>query len=161
MKNLEAALEKQLTLLNEFHGLLKRETTELADVHLDAMAKINVQKDELSLRIHASTSELRTVIQEVAAREGLSLQTELGVLSIRLTQKGNREIALLHTALNETANQIKALLTLNCEIAERFASSIGTALDFIARIVNQTSTYGSSGSYQQRPAGAVMINREA
>ena len=47
------------------------------------------------------------------------------------------------------------------EIAEKFAASLGNSLEFVSRIINQTSTYGASGSYQQRPAGSVLINREA
>lgn len=70
-------------------------------------------------------------------------------------------MARFHAELNATADQIKELLNLNRDIAARFAASVGNTLDFLTRIINQTSTYGSSGSYQQRPSGAMLINREA
>ena len=161
MKTLIVALEQQLRLLEELHSLLKRETNELADVHLDAMAEINVRKEDLSSRIAAHAEKLRAAIQEVASHEGLSSKASLGELAASFSKKGNRDIARFHAELNATAVQIKELLALNREIAEHFAASVGSSLDFISRIINQTSTYGASGSYQQRPAGAVLINREA
>jgi flagellar biosynthesis/type III secretory pathway chaperone len=161
MKNLNAALEQQLKLLEELHSVLKRETNELSDVHVDAMAEINLQKEELSSRFAAHAAILKTAIQDVAAREGLSSRAALGELAASFSKKGNKEIARFHAELNATADRIKELLVLNRDIAERFAASVGNSLDFIARIINQTSTYGASGSYQQRPAGAVLINREA
>ncbi len=161
MKNLMTALEKQQQLLEELRTLLKRETNELAEVHIDAMAEINVQKEEISSRIETNGTILRTAIQDVASREGLSSRAALGELAGKLSKKGSRDVALFHAELNATADQIKELLTLNRDIATRFAASIGNTLDFLARIINQTSTYGASGSYQQRPSGAVLINREA
>jgi flagellar biosynthesis/type III secretory pathway chaperone len=161
MNNLNAVVEQQLNLLQELHGLLKRETNELAEVHLDAMAVINARKEDLSSRIAAHALLFRTAIQEEAAREGLSSKTTLGELTLKLNQKGNRDIARFHAELNATADRVKEVLALNREIAEKFANSVGTTLEFITRIINQTSTYGASGSYRQRPAGAVMINREA
>ena len=161
MKNLMVALEQQLKLLEELHDLLKRETNELSEIHLDAMAEINVQKEDISSRIATHAESLRTVIQEVASREGLSSKAALGELAACFSKKGNREVARFHAELNATADKIKELLTLNGEIAERFSASVGNSLDFIARIINQTSTYGASGSYQQRPSSAVLINREA
>ena len=161
MKKLNTALEQQLQLLNELYRLLQRETNELSEVHVEAMAEINGQKEDLSARIAAHAALLRADVQEVASREGCSATATLGELAARLSQKGNRDIIRLHAELNITAGQIRELLGLNREIAERFAASVGNSLDFIARIINQTSTYGASGSYQQRSAGAVMINREA
>jgi flagellar biosynthesis/type III secretory pathway chaperone len=155
------ALEQQQKLLEELRDLLKRETSELSDVHLDAMSEINVQKENLSARVEAHAALLRSAIQDAATREGLSSKATLGDLALCLSQKGNRDVAQFHAELNAIAGQVKESLTLNSEIAERFASSIGNTLDFLARIINQTSTYGASGSYQQRPAGAVLINREA
>lgn len=161
MKNLIVALEQQLRLLEELHSLLKRETNELSDIHLEAMAEINVKKEDLSSRSAAHAEKLRAAIQEAASQEGLSSKASLGELAAGFSKKGNREIASLHAELNATGDQIKGLLALNQEIAERFAASVGSSLDFISRIINQTSTYGASGSYQQRSAGAVLINREA
>lgn len=161
MKNLIAALGQQLTELKELHGVLKRETNELSDVHIGAMAEINAQKEEISSRMYAHAAVLRAAIQEVAHREGLSSNTTLGEIASRCSQKGNPQVAGLHTELNGLADQVKELLALNRAIAEKFALSVGSSLDFISRIVNQTSTYGASGGYQQRSAGAVLINREA
>lgn len=161
MTNLKTALEKQQNLLDELRLLLKTETGELAEVHLDAMAEINARKEELAGRIHSHSSTLRDAIQEAVSREGLSARSTLGDLAASLSKKGNREIARFHAELNSASDQVKELLTLNREIAQRFVASVGNSLDFLTRIINQTSTYGASGSYQQRPAGAVLVNREA
>jgi flagellar biosynthesis/type III secretory pathway chaperone len=161
MKNLMTALEIQLKLLEELRDVLKKETGELAEVHLDAMSEINAQKEDLAVRIQSHAPDLQNAIKEASAREGLSSRAALGELAASLSKKGNREVARFHAKLNATADQTKELLALNREIAEKFAASIGNTLDFIARIINQTSTYGASGIYQQRPSGAVLINREA
>lgn len=161
MEKLQVALEQQLKLLEELYALLKLETNELAEVHLDAMAEINIRKEDLSSRMAPHSEHLRALMQEVATREGLSAKATLGELAVCFSKKGDREIARIHAELNATADRIKELLSLNREIAERFAASVGNSLEFIARIINQTSTYGASGGYQQRPAGAVLINREA
>jgi flagellar biosynthesis/type III secretory pathway chaperone len=161
MKNLVTALEQQMNLLGELQKLLTRETDELSGVHLDAMAEINIEKESVSSRIEAHTASLRGAIVDVATREGLSSRASLGELAAKLSQKGNRDVARFHAELNATSVNIKELLTLNREIATRFAASVGNTLDFLARVINQASTYGASGSYQQRPTGAVLINREA
>jgi flagellar biosynthesis/type III secretory pathway chaperone len=161
MKSLITALDQQLTLMKELHGLLKRETNELSDVNVAAMAEINAAKEDVSLRMQAHGIVLRAAIQAVASSEGLSANATLGDLVAVANKSGNRDIARSHSQLNELAGQIKELLSLNREIAEKFASSVGSSLEFISRIINQTSTYGASGSYQQRPAGSVLINREA
>ena len=161
MKNLITTLEQQLKLLDELHTLLQRETGELSGIHLDAMAEINVQKEDLAARIDAHAVPLRSALREAAIREGLSSTATLGELAASLDKKGVREVARIHAGLNTTAEQVKELLSLNRDIAERFALSVGNSLDFLSRIINQTNTYGSSGGYQQRPAGAVLINREA
>lgn len=161
MKNLIAALQKQKNLLEELRDVLKKETGELSEVHLDAMAETNARKEEIADVVKSHATVLRSAIQEVATLEGLSPKATLGELATSLKKKGNREIAQFHDDLNVLADQTRELLTLNREIAERFALSLGDTLNFIARIINQTSTYGASGSYLHRPAGAVMINREA
>lgn len=161
MKNLIITLDQQLTLMKELHGLLKQETNELSDVNVAAMVEINAAKEDVSSRMQAHGVVLRTAIQDVARAEGLSVTATLGDLVAVANKKGNREIARIHSELNDLAGQIKELLGLNREIAEKFASSVGSSLEFISRIINQTSTYGASGSYQQRSAGSVLINREA
>jgi flagellar biosynthesis/type III secretory pathway chaperone len=161
MRKLIAALELQLQLLEELHTLLKRETSELSEIHLDAMAEIDALKEDLSSRMGAHAPILKFELESAATREGLPADATLGALAARLGNKGNRDIARLHEELNETAARIKELLNINREIAEHFAASVTDTLTFITRIINQTSTYGASGSYQQRTAGAVLINREA
>ena len=161
MKKLTDALGQQLDLLKELHGMLKRETGELSSIHMEAMAEINTAKEDISTRIYAHSAVVRVAIQEAAYREGLSQNASLGELAAGCHIKGNSEVAGLHSQLNSLAGQIKEQLDLNREIAEKFALSVGSSLDFISRIVNQTNTYGASGGYQQRPAGAVLINREA
>jgi flagellar biosynthesis/type III secretory pathway chaperone len=161
MKNLITALAEQLKLLEELRGVLKRETNELSEVHLEAMAEINLQKEDISARIEVQSAALRSAIEDVATREGLSSRAALGELATVLVKKGHRDVARFHAELNATADQIKELLELNRDIATHFSTSIGSTLEFITRIINQTSTYGASGSYQQRPSSAVLINREA
>jgi FlgN protein len=161
MKELEAALVRQLELQQELLDLLKRETKELSEVHVDAMAEINNIKNELSLRITDHAPILKKAIQDVAVREGLSPGATLGDLNAKLRNNWNGGILRLYAELNVTADQIKELLSLNHEIAARFASSIGNSLDLISRIINQNSTYGASGSYQQRASSALLVNREA
>lgn len=161
MKNLISALETQKKMLDEMKGLLIQETGDLTDVNLSAMAQVQIRKEDLAFRMQSHAAVLRDAIQEAAAREGLSSRAALGELAAALGKRGNREIARHHAELNAVADQVKEQLTLNREIAERFVASVGSSLDFLSRIINQTSTYGASGIYQQRPAGAVLINREA
>ncbi len=161
MNELDVALARQLELQEELHALLQRETQELADVHVDAMAEINTLKNDLSLRIADHGSILKKAIQEVAVREGLSPGATLGDVNAKLSKNGNRDITRLYAELNVTADRIKELLSLNYEIATRFAASLSNSLDLIARIINQNSTYGASGGYQQRASGALLVNREA
>jgi len=161
MKNLVAALEEQLGLMKELHDLLKKETDQLADVKVAAMTETNARKEELSSRMYAHSAVLRTALQAGVLAEGLSPNATLGELVVIANRKGDRDIARLHSELNDLSGQVKDLLALNREIAEKFASSLGSSLEFISRIINQTSTYGASGSYQQRSAGSVLINREA
>lgn len=161
MSTLSHVLDTHLGLLRELHALLKRETGEMSEVHLDAMAEINARKDEIAERIQIHAGTLRVAIDEAAARAGLAPKATLGELATRLTQRGDSDVARLHAELNAAAAQVRELLNLNREIAERFSASVGNSLDFLTRIINQASTYGASGGYQQRPAGAVLVNREA
>ncbi len=76
-------------------------------------------------------------------------------------QKGKKDVSRLHEELNRVAGRIRQLISINREIAERFAASVTSSLELLTRVINQSNIYGASGGYQQRPAGAVMINREA
>lgn len=161
MGTLHTALEAHLSLLQELHSLLKRETGEMSEVHLEAMVEINGRKEEIAERIQKSAWALRQAIDEAASRGGLDSKATLGELAAGHNQKGDSEVSRLHKELNATTDQIRERLNLNREIAERFAASLTSSLELLSRIINQSNTYGASGGYQQRLTGAVMINREA
>ena len=155
-----AALETQLQLFEELITLLNRETRELSDIHLEAMAEINIQKEKLAARIETYTAVLWKEIRETSSREGLSSKTALGELADTLRQTGNKEVSRLHKELNRVADRIRQTTVVNREIAERFAASVSSSLELLSRVINQSSTYGASGGYRPRTTAAVMINRE-
>lgn len=158
---LTSALETQLGLLEEFFSLLGRETRELSDINLGAMAEITVQKESIAARVEAHSALLRKELEEAASRERLSPKATLGELADSYKQKGKQDVARLHQELNRVADSIRQSLSVNREIAERFAVSVATSLELLTRVINQSNVYGASGGYLQRPTGAVMINREA
>lgn len=160
-KTLTAELLVQLGLLKELLALAEQETGTLSDIHLEAMAEINIRKADVSERIEAHVDPLRRAIAAVAAREGLTSGSTLGAVAASLTRKGNREVSRLHEELNDVAQRIQRTLDTNREIAERFAASVSSSLELLTRVINQSSIYGSGGGYQQRPVASVMINREA
>ena len=161
MYKLTAALETQLRLLEDFFNLLSRETRELSDIQLDAMAEINGLKESIAARIETHSALLRKEIDEAAAHEGLSSKATLGELADRCKQKGDTDVSRLHLELGMVADHIRQAISINREIAERFAASVTSSLELLTRVINQSNTYGASGGYQQRPTGAVLINREA
>lgn len=158
---LTATLETQFHLLEEFFDLLSRETRELSDIHLEAMAEINIRKEALAARIEEHSALLRKELEEAASCEGLSPKATLGELADRCSQKGKKEVSRLHGELNRVADRIRQTIGINREIAERFSASIASSLELLTRVINQSSIYGASGGYLQRPTGSVMINREA
>lgn len=160
MENLKTALELQLKLLEELHRLLKQETEELSEIHLDSMAEINSEKENVAARIGIHSALIRKEIEEAASREGLSSKVTLGELAVRYKQKGNKDVSGLHEELNRVSVRIRETIGINREIAERFAASVTSSLELLTRVINQSNTYGTSG-YQQRPTSAVLINREA
>jgi flagellar biosynthesis/type III secretory pathway chaperone len=161
IKTLTSVLAKQLLLLEALLALLMQETDELAEIHLDAIAKINRQKEELTTEIDSYATPLRQAIEKAVSFEGLPANATLGELAARFKTKGNREIPRLHEKLNKSVAQIQQVATVNRDIAERFAASVTTSLTLLTRLINQSNTYGASGVYQQPTAGSVMINREA
>jgi flagellar biosynthesis/type III secretory pathway chaperone len=161
MNTLTAALEEQLHMLEEFLSLLSRETHELSDIHLDAMAEINIQKEQIAARIETHSALLRKEIEEAASREGLSPKATLGELADIYKQKGKKDVSRLHQELRLVADRVRQTISINGEIAERFAASVASSLELLTRVINQSNIYGASGGYQQRPTGSVMINREA
>jgi flagellar biosynthesis/type III secretory pathway chaperone len=156
-----AVLETELNLLEEFYNLLIRETRELSDIHLDAMAEINGLKESIAVKIEAHSSVIRKEIEETARLEGLSSNATLGELADASKRKGKKNLSRLHEDLNRVAARIKQAISINSEIAERFAASVTSSLGLLTRVINQSNTYGASGGYQQRPSSAVLINREA
>lgn len=155
------AVETQLQLLEDFFTLLNRETGELANIQLDAMAEINILKESAAVRIEAHSAVLRKKMEEAAIHEGLSAKATLGELAQAYKQRGEEDLSRLHKELNRAAERVRQSLDTNREIAERFASSVTTSLELLTRVLNQSNTYGASGGYQQKPTGAVLINREA
>jgi flagellar biosynthesis/type III secretory pathway chaperone len=161
MNTLTVALEEQLHMLEEFLSLLIRETHELSDIHLDAMAEINIQKEQIAARIETHSALLRKEIEEAASREGLTPKVTLGELADIYKQKGKKDVSQLHQELKLVADRVRQTISINGEIAERFAASVASSLELLTRVINQSNIYGASGGYQQRPTGSVMINREA
>lgn len=161
MRDLIETLEKQLKQLDELLHLLRQETGELSGIQLEAMAETTSRKEQVSSQIEDQAATIRTQLEAAAAREGLPPRTRLGELAERYSRKGLHDLTRLHTRLNHTAEEVRQTLALNREIAERFSSSIGQTLDLMTRVINQASTYGASGGYQQQKVSAVIINREA
>lgn len=161
VNKLTDTLSTQLKLLEELHALLERETHELAEINLDAMAEINRLKEDVSARIEEHTVQFRQVMGEAAVSLMLPRDCSLGELAAKFEKQGNKEISMFHKKLNKLAEQVRQTAATNREIADRFVATVSTSLNFLTRIINQSAVYGASGGYQQRPAGAVIINREA
>lgn len=160
-KKLIEELIMHTELLNELLRLLEQETSEMGDVNIAAMNQSNLAKEALMPKIAAHAVQLQLAISALAVREGLPGSATLGVLAGHVAKKGSRELLVKQQLIKDTANRVRQVSALNCEIAERFALSVTTSLNLITRLINQSNVYGASGGYQQRSASAVMINREA
>jgi flagellar biosynthesis/type III secretory pathway chaperone len=161
LKKMIEELTVQTGLLNELLQVLERETAEMGDVNINAMNLSNKAKEELTARIAKQTPCLQQAISAQAAREGLPGSASLGAVAAHIAKRGNLDPLARQQQIHRTAERVQQVAALNREIAERFASSITTSLTLITRLVNQSNVYGATGGYQQRPTGAVMINREA
>lgn len=161
LKKLIEELSVHTGLLNELLQVLERETSEMGDINIEAMGQSNRAKEELIPRISGHAQQLQQAIAALALREGLPGSTPLGILAGHIAKRGNRELLVKQQQIKDTADRVQQVSALNCEIAERFTSSVTTSLNLITRLINQSNVYGASGGYQQQPAGAVMINREA
>lgn len=157
-KTLSEILSIQLQLLEELYRLLERETRELGDMNLDAMAEVNRLREGLTERIEAHTGLLRQELSRAAIDLGLAADATLGAVVAKTAQK---EIPRLYRELNATARRVQDRAAMNREIAERFAATATTTLSFLTRLINQSNVYGASGGYQQHTSGSVMINKEA
>ena len=161
IKRLAEALAIQSKYFKQLAICLERETGELSNVNLDAMAERNKEKEEIAARIESHTEPLKKALMDVLQREGLDHDLTLGDLAAILKKKGNLEIPRLYSELKQLADRNRQLLVINKEIAEKFAESVGSTIEILTKVVNQSNFYGSSGGYQQRPTGSVLINREA
>lgn len=161
LKKLMEALAIEAGLLDDLLALLERESAELGNIDIIAMAASNQDKEMLITKITEHSPHMKQAVSACAVREGLSASTTLGALAEHLSKKGRKELLLEQQRLNKTADKIKQAAAQNQDIAERFAAMVTTSLGLITRLINQSNVYGASGGYQQRPASAVMINREA
>lgn len=161
LKKMIEELTVQTGLLNELLQVLERETAEMGDVNINAMNLSNKAKEELTARIAEQTPCLQQAISAQAVREGLPGSASLGTVAAHIAKRGNRDLLTKQQQIQRTAERVQQVAALNREIAERFSASVTTSLNMITRLINQSNVYGSSGGYQPRSTGAVMINREA
>lgn len=161
MKTLKEAIAVESRLLTELLQIFERETIEMGDVNIDAMNLSNLEKEELIAKISDHAPLMKRALSELAVRQGLSPQATFKTIAESSAKRGSKELLASQQQLHATAERIQQVATLNREIAERFAFSVSTSLGLITRLINQSNVYGASGGYQQRPASAVMINREA
>ncbi len=161
LKKLMEALAIEAGLLDDLLALLERESAELGNIDIIAMAASNQDKEMLITKIAEHSTQMQQAVSACAVSERLAASTSLGALAEHLSKKGHRELLSKRQQMSKTADKIKQAAALNQEIAERFAAMVTTSLGLITRLINQSNVYGASGGYQQRPASAVMINREA
>lgn len=161
IKKLIEEITIETGLLEELLKVFERETAEMANIDLTAMALSNEHKEDLIAKIHLHSPTLQSTISGLALREGLPETTSLATLAEYAAKKGNTELLSKQQKIRRTTERLQQVAALNREIAERFASNVTTSLGLITRLINQSNVYGASGGYQQRSAGAVMINREA
>lgn len=161
LKKLIEEIDVQTALLNDLLMLLEQETVEMGDINITAMNLSNQSKEELIGRIAEHSPRTQQAISQMAALEGLPVTASLGKLAEHIAKRGDRELLTKQQQIHKAAERVRQVAALNRDIAERFASAVTTSLGLITRLVNQSNVYGASGGYQQRPAGAVMINREA
>jgi flagellar biosynthesis/type III secretory pathway chaperone len=157
-KTLTEVLSTQLKLLEELSCLLERETREFGAMNLDAMAEVNRLREELTERIEAHNGLLRQAISAAASELGLAPDATLGDVAANTSQKA---IQRLYRELDAAAQRVQGRAVMNHEIAERFVATAASTMNFLTRLIQQSSVYGASGGYQQRSVGSVMINRKA
>jgi flagellar biosynthesis/type III secretory pathway chaperone len=161
LKKLIEEIDVQTELLIELLMLFERETAEMANINIVAMNLSNQIKEKLIGKIAECSPHIQRAISQLALREGLPESASLVKLAEHFAKRGNRELLKKQQQIHKTAERVQQVAELNRDIAEQFASTVTTSLGLITRLVNQSNVYGASGGYQQRPTGAVMINREA
>lgn len=157
---LKDILSTQLKLMGELLALLERETSELLAVNLDALAEINAVKESTTERINEHTAPLRQAVSEVAANSELPSNATLVEVITCLGKQGYKEIPRLYQDLNTQAKQVRHAAAMNQDLAERSVSMVQIALFILAQLLEQSLTYGASGSFQQWPAGGIIINND-
>ncbi|OGT97438.1 MAG: hypothetical protein A2079_05615 [Geobacteraceae bacterium GWC2_48_7] len=158
IKKFADLLSFQLMLLEKIEIVMEHETEALSNINLDKLPDINLQKEDLSAEIEQTIINLRQLMTEQATKAGISPAATLGAIAEAIDLP---EITALHKSLNTAAERVRDTATINREIAEHFAETAGSTLNILTGLINQTSVYGASGSYQQRTTGSMMINREA
>lgn len=158
VKKMAEMMSAQLLLLDKLQIAMELETDALSEINLDKLHEINNQKDELSAEMKITGAALRQAMTEQALKSGMPSDSTLGAIVAVI---GTPEISALHSSLNLKAERVRNITLVNREIAERFAETASSTLNILTGLINQTSVYGASGSYQQRPTGSIMINREA
>jgi flagellar biosynthesis/type III secretory pathway chaperone len=148
----------QLRLLEELYLTLERETQELGNICLEAMARTNLEKEKLLGQIETNAEALRQAIATAGFDLGLAPVATLADVAATSRQK---DIAQLYRELLAAVQRVQRRAAMNHKIAVKFKVTTGSTLNFLARLVNQSSMYGASGSYLQGTSGAVMINRKA
>jgi flagellar biosynthesis/type III secretory pathway chaperone len=151
-------LSAHLRLLDELYRILERETQELGNICLEAMARTNQDKEKLIGEIETNAELLRQAIATAASELGLAQDATLAVVA---ASSGQKDIAKSFQKLLATVQRVQGRAAVNQKIAVNFEATAASSLDFLARLINQSSMYGASGGYLQRTSGAVMINRKA
>ena len=161
LKTLIATVSAHDQLLGELVAVLERETAELSAIDIAAMTRTNQDKEDLHKNISEHSLLMRSEIETFARQEGMAAETSLGSLAGHLAQRGQKALQDKQKQLKSKAERVKLVAEMNREIASRFSTTISSTLNLITRLINQSNVYGSTGGFQQRPAGAVMINKEA
>ncbi|MDR3579099.1 MAG: flagellar protein FlgN [Oryzomonas sp.] len=151
-------LSVQLRLLDELYKTLERETQELGNICLEAMAGTNLEKEKLIGQIETHSAVLRKAVATSGSDLGLAPDATLADVAATSRQK---DIAHLYNELLAAVQRVQSRAAMNHKIAVNFEVTTGSTLNFLGRLINQSSMYGASGSYLQGASGAVMINRKA
>ena len=143
VKTLTAVVVEQLRLLEVLLGILKQETIELSKIHLDAIIETNSQKEVMAASINANAAPLQQALAEATSHEEMSANATLLDLAAKLKSKGNDEISHILEALDNTADQIRQVATINQEIAECFETSVKSSITLLSQIINLSHTYAT------------------
>jgi len=158
IKKMAEILSTQLLLLEKLQIVMTQETRALSEVDLEELSKSNKQKEELSEEIEIVGATIRQIMSEQATVASIPAASTLGAIAEAINSP---DISELHQSLNLIAAKVKSTAVMNREIAERFAETTASNLNILTTLINQSNVYGASGSYQQRPTGSIIINREA